>query len=303
MLLSAGCGSRLLPLTSIRPKPLFPVLNRPMLKIWLDKLAAFGVRRTVVNAHYMAPMIVSSLEEWRGGHPDMEVIVSVEKGALGTGGGLKKASGHFPGPFFVVNSDIYTDFPLSALEEAFLSGAGPAAALACGNYPGGTVSAGAGGRVLAFRSPDRAPGEEERLYGLGLMALDPDVLKSAPEGASDIIEVLGGLLAKGAEALAVRAPGVFWADMGTAPDYYRLCSYLARGGRFVEEGADVRSETSGFLQAGAGCVAEPGAFLENCVLWPEARVEAGCVLKSMIVAGRARAGVKMSGGVVTGGGS
>jgi mannose-1-phosphate guanylyltransferase len=300
MLLSAGFGTRLAPLSDLRPKPLFPVLNRSMLGIWLERLDAAGVGKVVVNVHWLAPMVVEHIEGLRRRFPGMEIAVSQEEGILGTGGGLKNAEGHFDGPFFAINSDIYTDLPLAGLEEAFFSEKGLSAVIAAGAFPGGTISADKDGNVLAFRSPRAVPGESARLYGLGLMALDPDVLGRMEPGPSDAILCLGAQIREGARVRARLFDRCLWRDIGTAADYYSLNSHLAAGGRFVEEGASIECETGGFLAAESGAVARKGAFLEDCILWGSAVVEEGASLRSMVVAGSVRAGVKMTGGVVTG---
>ncbi|MCI5129172.1 MAG: nucleotidyltransferase family protein, partial [Candidatus Electrothrix sp. AUS3] len=107
MLLAAGFGTRLRPYTLVRPKPLFPVCNIPLLHILLDKLVDAGCDRIVVNCHYLADQIKEAVER----RP--EVILQYEKEVLGTGGGLRKALEHFQDqpdtPVLVMNGDIFHD--------------------------------------------------------------------------------------------------------------------------------------------------------------------------------------------------
>jgi len=103
MVLAAGLGTRMRPLTLTKPKPLFAVGGRTMLDHALDKLLAVGVRRVVVNCFYLAAQIEAHLAA-RG---DMAIIVSRETELLDTGGGIKNALRHFGGkPFFALNADL-----------------------------------------------------------------------------------------------------------------------------------------------------------------------------------------------------
>ncbi|MCP5410673.1 MAG: nucleotidyltransferase family protein [Alphaproteobacteria bacterium] len=108
MIMAAGLGTRMRPLTDDRPKPLVTVLGKPLIDHALDRLAAAGVTQVVVNVHYRADM----LREHLARRPGMDIHISDESGELlGTGGGVVRALPHFDGqPFFIVNSDsVWTD--------------------------------------------------------------------------------------------------------------------------------------------------------------------------------------------------
>lgn len=103
MVLAAGFGMRMRPLTLTKPKPLLEVGGRTMLDLALDRLVAFGIKRAVVNTHYLAEQIEQHLSMRR----DIEVILSHEEDILDTGGGIKNALRHFDGlPFFALNADL-----------------------------------------------------------------------------------------------------------------------------------------------------------------------------------------------------
>jgi MurNAc alpha-1-phosphate uridylyltransferase len=103
MVLAAGFGTRLRPLTEETPKPLVKVAGRPLLDWVLDRLAAAGVKRAVVNTHWLAERIVEHLSQRR----TPEILYSHEPEILETGGGVKKALPLLgPGPFFAVNAKI-----------------------------------------------------------------------------------------------------------------------------------------------------------------------------------------------------
>jgi MurNAc alpha-1-phosphate uridylyltransferase len=103
MIMAAGLGTRMRPLTDDKPKPLVVVAGRTLLDHALDRLVAAGVTLAVVNVHYKAAMVKAHLAK----RHDVEIRFSEETDALlGTGGGVVKAMPHFAGePFFIVNSD------------------------------------------------------------------------------------------------------------------------------------------------------------------------------------------------------
>jgi MurNAc alpha-1-phosphate uridylyltransferase len=103
MVMAAGYGKRLRPLTDAVPKPMVKVLGRPMIDVVLDRLAAAGVERAVVNLHHLGAMIRDHLKP----RQDLEIVYSEEPEILETGGGIKKALPLLGAdPFFVVNAKI-----------------------------------------------------------------------------------------------------------------------------------------------------------------------------------------------------
>lgn len=114
MVLAAGLGLRLRPITNKTPKPLVKVVDRTLLDHTLDRLFNVGVERVVVNIHHLAEQV----EQHLSNRKDMEIIISSEEGnLLETGGGVKKALAHFSNmPFFISNADVlWLNGPLPAL--------------------------------------------------------------------------------------------------------------------------------------------------------------------------------------------
>ena len=103
MIMGAGLGTRMRPLTDDRPKPMVTVAGRTLIDHSIDRLIAAGVTRIVVNVHYKADVLKAHLDKRR----DVEIVYSDEtERLLDTGGGVVKAMPHFGGePFFVINSD------------------------------------------------------------------------------------------------------------------------------------------------------------------------------------------------------
>jgi len=103
MILAAGFGTRMKPITDHTPKPLIPLNGRPLIDHALDRLVAAGVKRVVVNTHYKADMIAAHLK----GRHDVAIELSHEKTLLDTGGGVKKALPHLGEAFYVLNADVF----------------------------------------------------------------------------------------------------------------------------------------------------------------------------------------------------
>ena len=115
MVLAAGQGLRMRPLTLDRPKPLIPILGKPMLDHALDRLAEVGVARAVVNSHYLGGMIEAHLKD----RTAPVILPSPEAVLLETGGGVKQALPLLgPAPIYTVNADIlWLDGPVPALRR------------------------------------------------------------------------------------------------------------------------------------------------------------------------------------------
>jgi MurNAc alpha-1-phosphate uridylyltransferase len=103
MVMAAGYGTRLRPLTDTVPKAMVKVLGRPMIDVVLDRLVTAGVERAVINLHHLGEVIRDHLKSRK----DIEIVYSEEQEILETGGGTKKALPLLgPDPFFVVNAKI-----------------------------------------------------------------------------------------------------------------------------------------------------------------------------------------------------
>lgn len=115
MVMAAGLGKRMRPLTATQPKPMVRVAGKPLIDHTLDRLADAGVANAVVNVHYLA----DALEAHLASRAMPRVTISDERDALlETGGGLVRALPHLPDPFFCLNADnIWLDGPRSAFHD------------------------------------------------------------------------------------------------------------------------------------------------------------------------------------------
>lgn len=186
MIMGAGLGTRMRPLTDDRPKPMVTVAGRTLIDHSIDRLVAAGVTRVVVNIHYKAEMLQAHLSKRR----DVEIVYSDEtERLLDTGGGVVKAMPYFGGePFFVVNSDsIWVEGgapPLSAMQRLWDAGRMDGLLLlaemetAMGYDGGGDFVLEADGKVT------RAKGRSEQPYAYpGVQIVHPRLFDGAPAGA------------------------------------------------------------------------------------------------------------------------
>jgi MurNAc alpha-1-phosphate uridylyltransferase len=186
MIMGAGLGTRMRPLTDDRPKPMVMVAGRTLIDHAIDRLVAAGVTRIVVNIHYKAAMLQAHLSKRR----DVEIVYSDEtERLLDTGGGVVKAMPHFGGePFFVVNSDsIWVEggaSPLSAMQTLWDADRMDALLLlaemetAMGYEGGGDFVLEPDGKVA--RAKDRI--EQPYAYP-GVQIVHPRLFDGAPDGA------------------------------------------------------------------------------------------------------------------------
>ena len=184
MVLAAGLGKRMRPLTASQPKPMIRVAGKPLLDHALDRLAAAGVTKAVVNVHYLGDAIEAHVRP----RAVPAVTVSDERAQLlETGGGMVKAQDMLPDPFFCLNSDnIWLDGPRDAFSD--LSDAWDAARMdallllvphtGARNFTGkGDFHMDGRGRLTRRRSGRIAP-----FIFTGIQLVSKRLLRDAPEG-------------------------------------------------------------------------------------------------------------------------
>lgn len=219
MILAAGFGTRLLPFTRIRPKPLFPVLNQPLLLLTIRRLQAAGFTKIIVNCHHLREQIVAALTDLSG------VIIQEEETILGTGGGLRKALEHLdPEPLLITNGDIYHTVSYRELYNSHLESLA-SVTMALHDYPRFNSVEVCDGAVTGFKS-----GSPAALAFSGLHVIDPEILKILANGDSGcIIDLYKKILADQKIINVYRIDDCFWTDMGTAEDYLQLHAGLLSG--------------------------------------------------------------------------
>ncbi|MCA9605734.1 MAG: nucleotidyltransferase family protein [Myxococcales bacterium] len=274
MVFAAGLGTRLRPLTDVLPKPVVPLMNRPLASYSLERLAAAGVTRCVLNTHYLADEVPRALE----GHvpPGVEVIFSHEPELLGTGGGLRAALerlGPTDEPILVMNGDIlfWPDLEAALAHHRAL---GAFATMILRPDPRaarfGAIETDARGRVrrILGTPADVADPLKTQMF-TGVHVLSPEVVAALPQQGCVIRGGYQQWLAEGrlVGGLTDEAP---WRDLGTPREYLQAHLDLLSGALpwpSIEAG-------EGDVVLGRGTLVDPGVELSRVVSWPGTHVTA-----------------------------
>jgi NDP-sugar pyrophosphorylase family protein len=289
VILAAGLGTRMRPLTDRTAKPALPVLNEPLIVRTLRQLKRAGVSEVMVNLHHRPESIRAAINESDLG---LKIRYSRETAILGTGGALRKVRAWVGrAPVTVVNGDVIFDFDLRAMMAAHRkSGALATLALKPNLDPGRykPVVADRTGRIVSIRGRPASRRGSLCLFA-SVHIIEPIILDRLPPGASDTVgDLYIPLLREGAHLQGVRQSGV-WHDLGSPAGYLRAqIRLLADRGRkrsvlidpSVRLGKGARVARS---VIGAGCVIEASARIEGSVVWDGALVKSGASVRNCIV--------------------
>jgi NDP-sugar pyrophosphorylase family protein len=297
MILAAGLGMRLRPLTLLAAKPVLPALNRPLLHWTLDRLARAGVRDVVVNTHHLAATVRRALGNGRAF--GLRIRYAHEPKILGTGGGPRAVRALLGRePFLLVNGDVLFDFDLGEVLDRHRA-SGARATLVLMDHPdvesyGGVVTA-RDGFIRSIAGMPRPVRGRGALF-TGVHVMDPALLERLPPGPSDSVrDLYAPLLAEGERLFGVRVRSA-WYDFGS-PSLYLASqiammskgfggaprSSLVHPGARVHQGARLRR-----CVVGRRCVVEAGAELSDVVLWEGVRVGAGARVRRSVLTTGAR---------------
>jgi mannose-1-phosphate guanylyltransferase len=294
MILAAGLGTRLEPLTNIRPKPLFPVLNRPLLGITIGQLQGMGATRIVVNAHHLANQIERFIS---GGRWGLEVQVRVEPEILGTGGGIKNCADLLrDAPFFwVLNADIYHTFDLKPAIRYHTATNNLATLVLCDDPRFNQVGIDGEGRIISIRGREvkKSLSPPRILTFTGIHLISSRLLDSMPSaGFFDIIGFYLDLAARGEAIRGYQMQGGYWRDIGRIEDYRALHrDLIGEGGEpiihpeaRIEEGARIE----GICCVGKKTRIESGALIKDSIIWDEVVIGKGSVVEECVVGSKTR---------------
>ena len=219
MVLAAGLGKRMRPLTATRPKPLVDVAGKPLLDHVLDRLRAAGVQRAVVNVHYLAAAVEAHLKDQAQG---LEILISDEtKQLLETGGGVINALPLIEDEtFLIVNSDnLWVDGPVDSIQllEQRWDEAAMDALLLVVPFSQAHCHPGVGDFVMdpMGRLARRAPGKPAPFVYTGVQIVSRRLFRDAPDGAFSMNILWNRAIAEG-RVFGLVHEGL-WFDVGTPP--------------------------------------------------------------------------------------
>jgi len=304
VVLVGGEGTRLRPLTETVPKPLLPLVDRPILDHVLDHLVEHGVREVIMSSPYLEDTFHPFLAA-RKGRPEITWVT--EREPLGTGGAIVSALDRLGDePFLALNGDILTDLDLTAMRERHRS-SGAAVTIALHHVEDarafGLIESDPTGRIAAFREkpPDPIPGE----INAGTYVLDPSALRAWSPGTYIWIEgeIFPTLIMEGVPLFGFGS-NAYWLDLGTPEQYLRAHADLLAGkvrGRaydapWIGSGASVdpTARLGTAVAVGPGASIEAEAEVDESVLLSQASVGQGARVSRSIVGSRALVGAGAS---------
>jgi len=307
MIMAAGVGSRLMPMTRDIPKPMIPMANRPLLVDNIELLKAHGFDGIIANLHYHADVIAGYFGD---GHDwGIELHYSREEHLLGTAGGVKRCQWFLDDTFVIVSGDALTDIDLAGLVKSHRD-KGALATIALKEVEDvenfGIVITSADGRIKSFQEKPRPEQALSRVANTGIYVFEPEIFDLIPpEQFYDFGKELFPLLvSKAAPFYGVTVSG-YWCDVGNIETYRQAHADILAGrvnvktegkiftpaaparvllGEGVELGKGV--SFSGSVVLGAACSIGDDVHLSDTVIWDNTRVGKGCRIDKAVIGTR-----------------
>lgn len=289
-ILAAGLGERLLPVTSYIPKPLIPIVGKPVLQSVLERVSGIPVGGIGVNLHHKGDMV----RDWINSTPFCEKVkLFPEEPILGTGGALKNAERFLSRRTFLVhNADILSSVDIKALID-FHRTSGNLATLAVHDFQRfNSVSIDSEGFLKEVRnSVIQESSVARRVAFTGIAVYEPEFLGFLPEGASSVVDAWMSAIDKGHKIATFDVTGCLWSDIGTPSAYAEavigkmraegetiFIHPSTRGCQNVEMNGYVVIEENSSIPENVSlknCIVLPGAGMrenynyENCIVGPD----------------------------------
>jgi mannose-1-phosphate guanylyltransferase/phosphomannomutase len=285
VIMAGGEGTRLRPLTSNQPKPMMPLVNRPMMEHIVTLLASHGFDDIVVTVAYLA----NQIRDYFGDGSDFGVRMryATEESPLGTAGSVRNASSELDDTFLVISGDVLTDIDLTAFVGAHrASGAFASIALKHVENPleFGIVITQPDGSIERFLEKPSWGQVFSDTINTGIYVLEPGVFDFIPDG--EVVDfssdVFPAVLRKGLPMHGHVVDG-YWEDVGTTEAYMRAHADVLDGSVKLDIGG---FELGDGIWLGEGAVVDPDARVEGpVVIGDNCRIEAGVRLAQYTVLG------------------
>ena len=285
--MAGGEGTRLRPMTANQPKPLLPVVNKPIMDHVLRLLRKHSFDETIVTVQFLASMVRNYFGD--GEEFGMSLQYATEDIPLGTAGSVKNAEAALrDAPFLVVSGDALTDIDLSDLVR-FHKDNQALVTVALARVPDplefGIVIANADGRIERFLEKPTWGQVFSDTVNTGIYVMEPEVLAQVPSG--EVVDwsadVFPKLLDRGAPVYGWVADGSYWEDVGTHEAYHRVQADVLSG--------KVKADIDGFevspgVWVAEGAEVDPDAILTGPLcIGDYAKIEAGAQLREFTVVG------------------
>ena len=308
MILAAGFGTRLKPLTNDLPKPMFPVLNRPILEHTLHFLSSQGINEIAINLHHQPERIIDYFGS--GKKFMVKLHFSTEENILGTAGGIKKLEFFFKDEtFLVINSDVLVNVNLNDVLKFHQEKKSKLTLVVRQDYnveKHDSIQQVEEGRIVNFlgRSIKNSAPTNKVMF-TGIQIIEPDIFSRIPENkfCGTTKDVFPGMIQDGLPVYGFLHKG-YWIDMGTRKTYIQAQKDAMDGKMAIKisssknpEGPLVvppvhigknceisqEAQVGPYAVVGDGCRIRPGAVVENSILWPDATIGNDSTIKNCII--------------------
>jgi NDP-sugar pyrophosphorylase family protein len=299
IVLAAGYGTRLVPLSNYLPKPLIPVLGKPLLWHILTRLKACGITEAGVNMHHHADMVHEFLKTQNPGIP---VTVSHEPEILGVAGGIGAFRAFVRNEefFLLHNGDVLNTIPLKQMAVEFQKKKALIGMVLHDYPPYNNVCTTTDGSICDLRDTLKPVSAIRRLAYTGIAFMDSKVLDFIPEHRPcDLIPICLDIIREGRYRIeALIAEGHAWCDVGTVQSYFgvhrdmlihkkQLLENIDIPGNGVHLAEDVVVEEgvtfSGFASVGRRCVLKSNCSIHNAIIWDDVIINENAVVENAIV--------------------
>lgn len=292
VLMAGGSGTRLRPLTCDMPKPMVPVLNRPMAEHIINLLKRHNIREIIATLHYLPDVMRDYFGD--GSEFDVQMTYAVEEEQpLGTAGCVKNVEELLDDTFLVISGDSMTDFDLSAAIE-FHKRKQSKATLILARVPNpvefGLVITNEENRIQRFLEKPSSSEIFSDTVNTGTYILEPEVLQHLPDNEEcDFSKDLFPLLLERGDPMYGYIADNYWCDVGHL-EAYRESQYEALNGDVKIDFA--YPEQSRGIRVGENTTIDPSANIQppvlignNCRIGPRVNIEAGTVIGDNVIIG------------------
>lgn len=307
MVMAAGVGSRLEPLTQNIPKPLVPVLNKPVMDILLQKLKSYGIEKVIANTHYLAQQIEDRYTE--NSPVDIDFSFIRETDLSGTAGGVKKCESFFEGEkdFLVVSADGLHDADLEKVMRSHKeSGCIATMAISAVEHNEvskyGVVVSSPLHRVLEFQEKPPVNEAKSNFINTGIYVFNKRIFDFIPKGKKyDFAKDVFPALLKAGEKINTYRIYSYWSDIGSIEQYIESNIDALRRkvmipqpeiikkydavyvcGKNTVLGESVKISNNAVI--GSNCKIGKNVTLDNVILWDNTVVEDNVTLKNVVAA-------------------
>jgi NDP-sugar pyrophosphorylase family protein len=272
MVLSAGYGTRLWPLTEDRTKPAIPILGKPLVGYVAEYLARFGVDDIIVNLHHRPESVRKALGD--GSQFGVKLQYVEEPEILGTSGALDNARSFFlEDTFVVINGKIITDLDLTAALDTHRKSGAIATMVLLRNIKRElfTVVQTANGLITGFGGVPSDDAQDPLMF-TGIQFMEPAIFRYIPQNvfSHSTTDVYPAAMAAGEKIAAHVAKGR-WYELSTLR-------------RYVEISLDLMKEAGNSISVGAACMIDNEADVTDAILWDRVKIDAGARVNRAVLA-------------------